>query len=141
MRTDPLYQGGILKQSMLSAPERDPRKPVTDDEYGWSAKMWEAPVRERYQRLIRAPGKEFEGKIEGINFSESSIEIGVEDSKGNTIFPDDFKPQHYVDTIKWQPAPDQSAYREEKFGERFARFFPQLPGPGLYFLGRRRAIL
>jgi len=98
--SDPRYQGGIIKQSMLSAPERDPHKAVTDDEYGWSPKMWEAPVRERYQRLIQALGKEFDGKIEGINFSESSIDIGVEDGKGNTTFPDDFKPQQYVDAIK-----------------------------------------
>ncbi|MDO8064843.1 hypothetical protein [Janthinobacterium sp. SUN206] len=98
--SDPRYQGGIIKQSMLSAPERDPHKPVTDDEYGWSPKMWEQPVRDRYQRLIRALGQEFDGKIEGINFSESSIDIGVEDGKGNTIFPDDFKPQQYVDAIK-----------------------------------------
>ncbi|WP_439854763.1 hypothetical protein [Pseudomonas yamanorum] len=97
---DPIYKGGVLKQSMLSAPERDPNKPETDDEYGWSAKMWEKPVRDRFQKLIAALGKELDGKIEGINFSESSIEIGVEQSDGTTVFPKDFDPKVYVDAIR-----------------------------------------
>lgn len=94
------YKGGVVKQSMLSAPERDPNKPPSDDEYGWSAKMWEAPVRARYQALIARLGEAFDGKIEGINFSESSIEIGTEDANGHTRFPEDFDPQVYVDAIK-----------------------------------------
>ena len=97
---EPRYKGGVIKQSMLSAPERDPNKPLADDEYGWPAKMWEAPVRERYQALVRELGKEFDGKIAGINFSESSIDIGTENPDGTTTFPDDFKPQDYVDALK-----------------------------------------
>jgi hypothetical protein len=97
---EPIYKGGALKQSMLTAPERDPNKPVTDDEYGWSAKMWEAPVRARYQKLIRQLGREFDGKITGINFSESSIEIGTENPDGSTTFPKDFKPKAYVNAIQ-----------------------------------------
>lgn len=97
---DPIYNGGVLKQSMLSAPERDPDKPASDDEYGWSAKMWEKPVRDRFQKLIAALGKELDGKIEGINFSESSIEIGVEQPDGTTLFPKDFDPKVYVDSIR-----------------------------------------
>ncbi|MFL1501615.1 hypothetical protein ACI77J_11990 [Pseudomonas sp. O64] len=96
---DPTYKGGVLKQSMLSAPERDPDKAVTDDEYGWSAKMWEKPVRDRFQKLIAALGKELDGQIEGINLSESSIEIGVEQPDGTTVFPKDFDPKAYVGAI------------------------------------------
>ncbi|STQ90499.1 hypothetical protein EV682_10240 [Iodobacter fluviatilis] len=99
LRQDPVFKGGVIKQSMLSAPERDPNKPVTDDEYGWSAKMWEPPVRERYQKLIRQLGREFDGKIAGINFSESSIDIGTENADGTTTFPKDFSPKAYVDAI------------------------------------------
>lgn len=97
---DSIYEGGILKQSMLTAPERDPNKVVTDDEYGWSSKMWVKPVRDRFQKLIVELGKEFDGKIEGINFSESSIEIGTENSDGVTIFPVDFSPRDYVAAIE-----------------------------------------
>ncbi|MFC4761919.1 hypothetical protein [Dyella koreensis] len=97
---DPIYQGGVLKQSMASAPERDPGKPLADDEYGWSAKMWEKPVRERYQALIRQLGHKFDGRIAGINFSESSIDIGTEHPDGTTTFPAGFRPEDYVDAIR-----------------------------------------
>lgn len=96
---DAAYKGGALKQSMISAPERDPNKPLAEDEYGWSAKVWEKPVRRRFQALIRELGRRFDGKIEGINFSESSIEIGVEKDDGTLFFPEDFNPQVYVDAI------------------------------------------
>lgn len=109
---DPLYNGGVLKQSMLSAPERDPNKPETDDEYGWSAKIWEKPVRDRFQKLISELGKELDGKIEGINFSESSMEIGVEQPDGTTIFPKDFDPQAYVDSIKSNMQSLRSAFKK-----------------------------
>ena len=97
---DPLYRGGVIKQSMLSAPERDPDKPLSGDEYGWSARMWEPPVRERYQKLIRQLGAKFDGRIAGINFSESSMDIGTENADGSTTFPIDFDPQAYVDAIR-----------------------------------------
>ncbi|WP_217899710.1 hypothetical protein [Flavobacterium sp. ov086] len=97
---EPIYQGGVIKQSMLSAPERDPNKAVTNDEYGWCPKMWVKPVRDRFQKLIFALGKEFDGKIEGINFSESAIDIGTENSDGTTTFPVGFSPQDYVNAIE-----------------------------------------
>ncbi len=110
--SDPEYKGGVLKQSMLSAPERDPNKPVTDDEYGWAAKMWEEPVRDRFQMLIAALGKEFDGEIEGINLSESSVEIGRELPDGTTVFPSDFAPQAYVDGIESNMRALRDAFRE-----------------------------
>lgn len=97
---EPIYNGGVIKQSMLSAPERDPNKPVTDDEYGWSAKMWDKPVRDQFQKLLLALGTAFDGKIEGINFSESSIDIGTENADGTTSFPKDFSSRNYVDAIE-----------------------------------------
>ena len=96
---------------MLTAPERDPNKPVTDDEYGWAVKMWENPVRERYQKLIAAMGKELDGEIEGINFSESSLEIGIEKADGTTEFPDDFDPQIYVNSVKSNMRALRNAFR------------------------------
>ncbi|WP_148203401.1 hypothetical protein [Sodalis glossinidius] len=56
---DPIYKGGVLKQSILTAPERDPNKPAAEEEYSWAAKMWEKPVRERFQNLVVALGTEF----------------------------------------------------------------------------------
>jgi hypothetical protein len=45
---------------------------------GWVAKRWNKKVREQFALLIQALGKEFDGKIEGINLQETSI--GVSDS-------------------------------------------------------------
>lgn len=45
---------------------------------GWVAKRWNKKVRERFALLLEALGKEFDGKIEGINLQETSI--GVKDS-------------------------------------------------------------
>ncbi|MGL4602950.1 MAG: hypothetical protein ACRCU9_02300 [Iodobacter sp.] len=96
---DPIYKGGVIRQSMLSAPERDPNKPVSDDDYGLVSKMWEPPVRERYQALIRQLGRELDGKIAGINFNESSVDIGTENADGTTTFPADFSPEAYVNAL------------------------------------------
>lgn len=97
--TDPRFHGGALRQSMLSAPERDPAKPEAADDYGWVPMMWQPEVRARFQALIRALGQEFDGKIAGINFSESAIDIGTEHPDGSTTFPAGFEPANYVAAI------------------------------------------
>jgi hypothetical protein len=40
---------------------------------GWVAKRWNKKVRERFALLLQAMGKEFDGKIAGINLQETSI--------------------------------------------------------------------
>ena len=42
---------------------------------GWVAKRWNKKVRERFAQLLHALGKAFDGKIEGINLQETSIEV------------------------------------------------------------------
>ncbi|HEX7906265.1 MAG TPA: hypothetical protein VF487_20465 [Chitinophagaceae bacterium] len=42
---------------------------------GWVAKRWNKKVRERFAQLMQALGKAFDGKIEGINLQETSIEV------------------------------------------------------------------
>jgi len=61
------YDGGAVMQ-------------YNDDESpgGWVAKRWNKKVRERFALLLQMLGKEFDGKIEGINLQETSI--GVKDS-------------------------------------------------------------
>ena len=58
------YEGGSIKQvDTKGNPE------------GWVAKRWNIKVQERFALLLKALGKRFDGKIEGINLQESSIEI------------------------------------------------------------------
>ena len=63
----PEYDGGAVLQY------NDDGKPE-----GWVAKRWNKKVRERFALLFQALGKEFDGKIEGINLQETAI--GVRDS-------------------------------------------------------------
>jgi hypothetical protein len=97
---DPRYGGGVLRQSMASAPERDKSKPLRDDAYGWVAQMWLPAVRARYQALVRHVGKKLDGRIAGINFSESSIDIGEELPGGRMRYPKGFTPARYVHALQ-----------------------------------------
>jgi len=45
---------------------------------GWVAKRWNQKVRERFALLLQAFGKEYDGKIEGINLQETAIEVSEE---------------------------------------------------------------
>jgi len=40
---------------------------------GWVARRWDPSVRERFERLLKALGQEFDGLIEGLNLPETAI--------------------------------------------------------------------
>lgn len=73
------YDGGAVLQY------NDDGKPE-----GWVAKRWSKKIRERFALLLQALGKEFDGKIAGINLQETAI--GVKDSS--------FTAQAYVNGLK-----------------------------------------
>ncbi|MBL7737679.1 MAG: hypothetical protein JNK14_00545 [Chitinophagaceae bacterium] len=60
---------------------------------GWVAKRWNKKVRERFALLLRALGKEYDGKIEGINLQETAIGVS---SKTDTSFSE----QGYIQGLK-----------------------------------------
>ena len=57
------YGGGAVVQYYQGKPD------------GWVSKRWNKKVRERFALLIAALGKEFDGKIAGINLQETATEI------------------------------------------------------------------
>jgi hypothetical protein len=75
------YEGGAVLQY------NDEGKPE-----GWVAKRWNKKVRERFALLLQALGKEFDGKIEGINLQETSIGVSKLDP--------DFSEQAYINGLK-----------------------------------------
>src|SRR2546423_827243 len=87
---DPIYNGGADKQWRL--PDNDEAKAVHE---GWMARRWDPAVRERMQKLFIALGKEFDGRIEGINLSETSAVFG---STGK-LFPKGYTREIYRDAI------------------------------------------
>jgi hypothetical protein len=60
---------------------------------GWVAKRWNPKVQERFALLLKALGKEFDGKVEGINLQESAI---GDKSKIDTTFT----PERYTESLK-----------------------------------------
>lgn len=62
------YYGGISKQVDFAGEG----KPLGE---GWVANMWEPKVRERFQLLLKHLGQQFDGKIAGINLTETAIDL------------------------------------------------------------------
>lgn len=60
---------------------------------GWVAKRWNKKVRERFALLLQALGKEFDGKIEGINLQETAVGISEKTDSG-------FSEQGYLHGLK-----------------------------------------
>ncbi len=60
---------------------------------GWVAKRWNQQVQHRFALLMKALGKEFDGKIEGINLQETAI--GVNGDIDTT-----FTPKRYTECLK-----------------------------------------
>lgn len=65
---DPKYNGGVAQQ--IDNPGQGKPKTV-----GWVAKQWQPAVRNRFQKLLIELGRQFDGKIDGINLPETSIDI------------------------------------------------------------------
>lgn len=63
------------------------------EQEGWVAKRWNSKVQNRWSLLLQSLGKEFDGKIEGINFQESAI--GVTSKTDST-----FTSERYVESLK-----------------------------------------
>ena len=81
---DPAYHGGADKQ-------------YGDDNvpYGWMARRWDKAVQQRFHRLILALGREFDGRIEGINLAETAYDVAPD----KRLWPEGFTPETYCDAI------------------------------------------
>jgi hypothetical protein len=62
---------------------------------GWMTRRWDAAVQARLHKLFFALGKEFDGKIAGINLAETSFEAGT----SGCLFPSEFSFEIYRDGI------------------------------------------
>lgn len=87
------YDGGAVLQY------NDERNPE-----GWVAKRWNKNVRDRFALLLQALGKEFDGKIEGINLQETSIGITQKTDPS-------FSEQAYVNGLKENMVAMKKAFR------------------------------
>ncbi|MCC6154062.1 MAG: DUF4962 domain-containing protein, partial [Candidatus Hydrogenedentes bacterium] len=89
LMTDPAFGGGVARKYE----EGEDGKATFD---GWVARRWDPAVRERFIRLLAAIGKEFDGRIEGINLPETSIGFG----ESGKYHPSGFTYEQYRDGVK-----------------------------------------
>lgn len=88
LKSDPRYHGGADPQ--YSIPGDDDRRAVIA---GWVARRWDPAVQKRFWKLFAGLGREFDGKIEGINLAETAVEFGTT----GKLFPKGFTPERYRD--------------------------------------------
>jgi hypothetical protein len=88
--SDSLYNGGVNKQYRINADDEE--HAVVD---GWMMRRWDPAVQERFHKLLSVLGKEFDGRIEGINFAETSADFG----ESGRLFPKGFSFAAYRDAI------------------------------------------
>ena len=89
--SDPQYNGGADRQ-YRNITDGDEQHAVVE---GWMARRWDPAVQERFHKLLAALGKEFDGRIRGINLAETSMEVGV----SGLLFPRGFSFKIYRDAI------------------------------------------
>lgn len=87
---DPQYNGGADHQYQYK--EGDEEHATT---LGWAARRWDPVVQKRFHKLLSALGKEFDGRIEGINLAESSVTFG----QTGRLYPAGYTPDVYREAI------------------------------------------
>lgn len=88
--SDAQYHGGADKQYSIQDDDEGRAEAA-----GWVARRWDPAVQERFHRLLLALGREFDGKVEGINLAETSVDFG----ESGRLFPKGFTPATYCDAV------------------------------------------
>ena len=87
---DARYNGGADKQYHVEGDDEG-RAVVA----GWMARRWDPAVQERFHKLLSALGREFDGRVEGVNFAETSVGVG----HSGRLFPRGFTFEVYRDAV------------------------------------------
>ncbi len=87
-----------------------------DKPEGWTAKRWNKKVQERFAKLLIALGKEFDGKVEGINLQESCIGVTSKYDKS-------FSPALYAESLKTNMLALKKAF-PKSVTMQYANFMP-----------------
>ncbi|HEX5244179.1 MAG TPA: hypothetical protein VFW23_13025 [Tepidisphaeraceae bacterium] len=117
LERDPAYHGGVAFQV---GPEG---KPEQAKPYGHVARRWDPSVRERFHKLLFALGKEFDGRIEGINLPETAIDVPA---AGPNV-PSGYTPEVYRDALLDTMAAMKKAFPKSTV-MMYANFMPEQTG-------------
>lgn len=69
---EPQFNGGAAQQYEIEEDRDSAAVPR-----GWAMRRWDAAVQERFYKLLAELGKQFDGRIEGVNFAETSVTFGM----------------------------------------------------------------
>lgn len=87
---DPVYNGGAEKH--YDVRDGDESRAAVG---GWVARRWDAAVQERFRRLLEALGREFDGRVEGVNLAETAVGFG----ESGRLFPKGYSFEAYRDGV------------------------------------------
>jgi hypothetical protein len=71
---EPAYGGGLVAQA------DNPGENLPEG-HGWVTQQWNPAVRERFQKLLSALARQFDGRVWGINLPESAADIDITHDK------------------------------------------------------------
>ena len=111
--TDKQYHGGVNIQYETN--EKDEILHTG----GFVARRWDQSVAERFKKLLAVLGNRFDGKIEGINLPETSVEFG----ETGKLYPEGFTPEIYPNVIKEYMAAAKKAFPHSVVIQ-YANFMP-----------------
>jgi hypothetical protein len=118
--SDARYNGGVDKQYNIKDDDEEHAVPE-----GWVARRWDPAVQERFHKLLFALGKEFDGKVEGINLPETAVSFG----QSGRLFPKGFTAAIYRDAVITNMIALKRAF-PKSVAMQYANFMPGewLPG-------------
>jgi hypothetical protein len=114
----PEYHGGADPQYNIPGDDETRATPA-----GWVARRWDPAVRDRFHKLILALGKEFDGRIEGINLPETAVDFG----ETGRLFPKGFTARGYRDAVVENMAALKRAF-PKSVTMQYANFMLEEPG-------------
>lgn len=91
LREDSTFNGGVARKYNIQG---DDESTATSD--GWVARRWDPAVRARFIKLLQVLGDELDGRIEGLNLPETSIDFG----ESGKLHPPGFTYDGYVEGVK-----------------------------------------
>ena len=123
---DAQYNGGADKQYSIKDDDEEHAAPE-----GWVARRWDPSVQARFHKLLLALGKEFDGKVDGINLAETAVSFG----ESGRLFPKDFTPATYRDAIVTNMRALKDAF-PNSVAVQYANFMPGewLPDKDCHYL-------
>jgi hypothetical protein len=90
LREEARFHGGADRQYRIHGEDE-----AHAEAAGWVARRWDPAVQERFRRLLFVLGKEFDGRIAGINLPETAVDFG----ESGRLFPAGFTPALYRDAV------------------------------------------